>query len=201
MALELNIDVCQTQDCKTLTVTDITGNYDPDNITGYGPENEELADLIAAVLTVTIKATASTEEESFTFDVLDEITNQEEITITSDMLGYGFDESIPDGILVFTLEETFEDPDTEAQTNYSTSVDKLLYCNFECFVKNKIANLAILEPECCSGNSKDSIQEVLKMWAYLKSLEHSAACGNLNKYTDVMAIVSKVQGVNDCNCN
>lgn len=196
MALEISIDVCQSINCKSLVVSHTTGNYSEDNPTGLGSPNEPLSDLISATLTLFFPAT----DETFSIDVLTEISEEEDIIITSQMIGLEYDITLPDVEIDISLDLVFED-DEDVQTNYSTVVKKLLYCNFECFVFNKLATMSIQEPDCCSDTNKDSIKEVIKLWAYLKSLERSAQCGGLYRYNDIMVIINKVQGVRDCNCN
>lgn len=54
MGLEVRIEHSQSGDCKTITITDITGDYNGDtNPNGWGSPNPEKTDVTAATLVIT----------------------------------------------------------------------------------------------------------------------------------------------------
>jgi hypothetical protein len=201
MALDLKLEICQSTDCKTLTITDATGVYSPSNPGGYGNPNVEASEITSAILTVTISSTTTTDIETFSFDVIDSFpdpTGEVEYDVTSYLLGFGYDVSIPDNLYSFTLEVTGTDSEDE-QFAYAVTVDKLLYCIFKCFVFQELANLIIKEVDCCKDDG--AMDEFFKHWVYYESLKHSSECGDIVQYNHVLDIVKKVQGVEDCGCH
>jgi len=205
--LQLGIHLCQTNNCKTLKLSETTGVYNiSTNPTGWdstGATNPAAAN--ATRVRITIVTPSGT--YSFDSDPLDanyyaplvplgtyfpDPTGVKEFMLTASNLGG----SVGDGIYSVTYKvygafgaNTYEE--TVTQTF-------LLTCNIRCCI-DKLFQVAAQSD--CTDCKNEKLDKALEAESYLKAAEYAAACGKTNMANKHLAKAQWICSTKNCtNC-
>lgn len=192
MALILQFNICQKQNCKEIIFTETTGAYsNPGNLTGWGVTGSDTDPQIntatLAVLTVTIPS-----GDEYEFDLLTEgfpsVYNSTEFVITNDMIGGTTNTVIPDGIYTFVY-SVFSDQTNETYTQTRIST---LICNVTCCVNSMFKDIDF---SCdCSEEQQD---KAIDAWILLKGLQSN--CGDPAKFNTNLETLQRLCINSSCN--
>lgn len=192
MAVQLSFEVCQSLDCRSLVFTETTGEYSSSNITGWGSPNKLTSDAETAVLIVTTPSGAD-----YTFNLFTESPafptsdDEREFVIDTTDIGGTTGSRIPNGLYLFRYSVTRT---TATAFSYSQQIQQLFYCTARCCVNSMFADLDF-ECDCC----EEEIDRALKAKAMLYSLELAAGAGHIDKFNNLLDILTKL--CNNTNCN
>lgn len=190
--LELNFCITIGNCCKTITLEDITGDYDATtNTGGWGAPNPVQSDAVQANLSI-IDPNGNT----YIIDVLTEVVNSTNIEITSDEIGLTADLEIPSGHYEFSLSVNVGTLGTPDWVTFNST--QLFYCLEEQRVKQLIASTEFDDCKCNDGNS---LTDILDIWTYLMALKNAACCGKVSKFEELLEIINSLLDSNPCkNC-
>lgn len=210
--LQIGIDICQTNSCKAINLSDSTGQQSLTNVTGWGDgvavnPNTETTFVTKTILTVTppsgtvytFDTTGPTAKDALLLAAFPDITGAAQFPLFGEDLGYTAGESLPDGIYSFNLTAYCTYPSNAGPIDYEEYAYKrvLLTCNAKCCV-DKLFHKAAAETNCSTCKT-EKLNTALEAEAYLKDCEFAAACG---KYNLALELLAKVQWIcNTKNCN
>ena len=179
---------CQSDGCKTLTVTDSTGEYSGTNLTGWGTPNIELSDVSVATVTIT-----DPDDVEHVVDLVNDL-GIDYLTATADTLEYDIDstyfglastDTIPDGIYNFLYSIT----DTSLDV-YTMERNIALYCNIGCEINDLLK--MIPEQYSCNKCNTAFINEVYGIYMMYKALINAAECGSVSEFNNILAMLKKM---------
>lgn len=203
MALEINFNVCQTNNCQNIKFYDITDAYNAnDNQGGYGAPNDDIPVSYAAgdaVLVIddpngdswSIDITAGDDGVLNSGDDFPSTDITRSITLTPELIGQT--ETFTDGLYTFTY--TY----TAGNNVYTKTKTVLLDCNVKCCVNKMLADLA--DNDC---NCDDDITEKVRLANLLYyGMKAAARCGNVSQVATMIKQINKLCGgtTSPCNCN
>ena len=188
MALELDISFCQSDGCKTLTITDTAGEYSVDNLTGWGGPNTEIADVSSATIVITDPS-----DEEHTVDLVNDLGidyltatwDTLEYDIASTYLGKASDEKIDDGIYNIVYEVT----DVNLNS-YSVERNVAIYCNLACQMHDLLK--MIPEQYSCNKCNTAFINDVFECYMLYRSLLNAAECGSVSEFDNIYTMLTKM---------
>jgi hypothetical protein len=188
MALVLKFDICQSGNCKKLTMRETTGLYSASvNTTGWGSPNHELTDVNSATLTIT-KPDSTTSTIDLTTHGFPTDNTYYEYPFDSTYLGDATAAEIPDGVYKFVYTVV------AAGTTYTTTVLKLLHCQIECCVHGMFAD--IQDPECDCAT--DKLADARKAFVLLQGLKYAASCGQKDAFAGLLEILNRLCTNSNC---
>src|SRR5437870_6351626 len=127
MALFLNISVVQSQDQQSLNIADITGSYNPNNVTGYGGSvNPDIPNISSAAISILLPQT-TTPLVFNAFPTLPSINPVTVFSVLSTDLNQPSGGKIPDGVyqVTYTIGGTFNaQPFTYSVTKNVTKIGR-----------------------------------------------------------------------------
>jgi hypothetical protein len=183
MALQVDFNVCQSDNCGTLNISDATGAYNAvSNPTGWGSPNTAWnTSGMSAIITVVDSADTTTE-----YDVTGEISNSDGLTIFQPI-----SIEIPDGSFTVNF--------TVSTSSESSSVTKKFfsYCTVRCCVFKKMRD-AVVKANC---NCEKDLSYELFLWGIYKAMQFAASGCN---YPDAELLLEELQlacDTGDCGCN
>lgn len=171
-------------DCKKLKITDITGNYNQNNPTGWGKPNTEKSD-------VTYSEVAITYPDGTILEPIVLSEGEYLFPSVNSTIYLQFTESLIDGIykLIFSLEnETGEDLGISTEYYLST-------CNIDCCM----AKYSTKVQGCC-GNCDNILDKWSEMREYYDAILWQFECGNYDSATDLLAKLTKLCSSTNCGC-
>lgn len=183
MALELDFNICQQNNCGTLSVKEDSGAYDAvNNLTGWGSPNITISDSgFEATLIVTDSEDTETE-----YDVTGEITTNGGYTIFQPI-----DIEIPDG--EFTVTYTVS---TDAAS--ATITKKFFsFCTVRCCVFKKMRD-AVAKANC---NCEKDLNYELFLWSIYKAMIFAASGCNYDEASLLLHELQLACDTDDCGCN
>jgi hypothetical protein len=192
MAVLLNFEVEQTDNAQTLIFTETTGAYDnPLNTDGWGAPN----DTVGGTPTLTITPPGGT-AKVFTSDNLAGLASfpttdsNLQLDITLDKLGIDANDRghLPDGVWTFKYEVT------KGLNAYETLHKVFVSGSVRCCVYKSLATIDLVDCDCDSREKNYALQA----YTYYMSLIANAACGNEDKYDELLGLTGKLCGL--CNC-
>lgn len=200
MALELKLSYVQSKDAKQLIFTDISGVYDPNNLTGWGFPNPEVATIDGVTHTLTLDVIKKgIDDNDTTYDTIDLYTLFGPFTTINDLVftlnashfvsnGAAMgnaDSQIPDGVYQFTYKYD------KGLGSEVTLVGTLL---LNTIVKNSIDKLISEIPDVynCINYKSPKIDFALLAYGYLQSMESAAY---LAKIDDLLKILDTLQDI------
>lgn len=186
MALILNFSTCVVNGCTQIKFTETTGVYSASNIGGYGAPNNTLGSITTAVLTITSPSLVV-----YTINLF---------PLTFPSSNSSFSYTIPTAILGLTTivdgKWTFTYTVSDGITTFTTTKYSLFYCNSECCITQKLANLELTDCDCCKTST--DYDDYILAWTYLQSLKDAAECGNVDSFTKIKKIIDKLCLNNGC---
>jgi hypothetical protein len=194
MALYLNFNVKQSDNARELAFTETTGAYDvSNNPGGWGAPNPIISDQEEAEISVLPPgATTATVLNLFTvsFPTTD---NTQEFIIKSQDVGLGIDQILPDGLWEITYTVT----DTTPVINLVYTNDQTIFVSGQarCCVYGLLADADI---SCCDCDGSD-LARALEAFTYYRAAIACAACGNVCKFTEALALVMNYCD-DECKC-
>ena len=193
MATLLTFDVQQSDNARTLIFKETTGAYDALNNTGgWGTPNEETSDAVTTTLTITDPSgtvTALTSVELTGLGSFPTTNTSLELDIALQDLGGTTDGKHADGVYTFTYTVV------TGIATYETSHKVFVSGQARCCVYGMLAKVDTVDCDCDATEKADA----LEAYTFYRSLIANAACGNEDKYTDVLAIVNKL--CDGCKCS
>jgi len=186
MALDLNLSVCNSSNCASVTITDTTGLYDAANNTGgYGTPNANANDATAATIVITYQ-----DGSSNTTDVLSQMPS----TQTED--SFSFSEIT----LPSTLDGEYSVKYTVTNPNgtYTEDVCLILTCNARCCIDKMWAKAAEEASYDCGCDSY--MKKAMQAEGMLKSLKNSAIFSNEVARDKMLATIQRLCKMENCNC-
>lgn len=185
MALELKFNVCVVNKCTQLEFTETTGVYNvTTNPTGWGAPNIELAEIVAATLTIT-----SPSGTDYVINLFDQGFPSSNVDF-SYIFNVGALTEIVDGKWTFVYTVT----DSESNT-YTKTVYNLFSCQADCCVHQMLVDLE-LTCDCCSKDT--AYENYIKAWTFLQALKNAAECGDINSFNNLLKILEKLCKNNNC---
>lgn len=207
MAVVLNFEIEQSDNAKKLIFKETTGAYDAStNTDGWGSPNEDTSDeavSTATSLTITPPAADGSAQDPTTagttytgadaswtaLDASYPTTDSGiELEITSDMLDTGDDVKHTDGVWTFTYSIT------TGTGTYATTHKVFISGSIRCCVYKKLAAIDTVDCDCDSTDKTYA----LEAFTFYRSLIANAACGNEDKYKEILALTQKLCSTNKC---
>lgn len=188
MALTLKYNLCVINGCTQIRFTDETGFYSTVNTGGWGTPNPALSTITSATLDIT-----NPEGDTYTIDLFATSlfpTDDYGLSYDIPLSEIGDPSSISDGewIFVYTV--------SDGSDEYSTTIYKYFYCNYECCVTQMLANLKLDTCDCCDYSKSYKNYELA--WLQLEALKKAAACGDSDNFTSISKILDKLCKNNNC---
>lgn len=194
--LVLNFEICQSNDCSSLTFVETTGLLSETNLTGWddgllGSSNPTTGDATSAVLTITLASGNTYDIDLFATGFFPTYNDTFEYVIPNESFGYTTGSAIADQIMSFTytvvaLGET-----------YTQTVQQAFYCQAQCCVMSMFLGI----DSTCDNCNEDKMDRALKAYALLKGLIAAANCGNSTYFNNILAQVNKLCLNSNCqNC-
>jgi hypothetical protein len=209
--LQIGIDICQTNSCKAINLTDSTGQQSLTNTTGWGDgvvvnPNTETTFVYKTILEVTppsgtvytFDTTGPTAKDALLDLAFPSIPGIIQFPLFAQDLGYSTGAALPDGIYEFNLAAYCLIPGI-APIDYIeySQLRILLLCNAKCCV-DKLFHLASAETNCGSCKT-EKLNTALEAQAYLTNAEFAAACGKFNQALELLAKVQWICNTKNCN--
>lgn len=189
MALIPKISACVENNCKTLVIRDITGEYDAnDNPGGYGAPNPEIGDVTGSSLIITIPSSNTPIT----------ITNPVGLPTLDSDFEYEVSEStlspIPDGIYKIEFIVSVGDTDYTYGPRYF-----VFTCNTKCCVAKLYVKIA--SSVNCDCNSKE-LKNAIYADALLSGIEANKDCGDMSAVNNILNKLTEACGLTgqDCGC-
>lgn len=183
MALELDFNICQTNSCSSLSITDASGPYHSvNNLTGWGSPNITISDTgFEAIITIEDSEGSITE-----VDVTGEITTNDGYTVFSPIAV-----DIPDGSFTVTY--------TVSTDAASASVTKKFfsYCTVQCCVFKKMRD-AVSKANC---DCEKDLNYELFLWSIYKAMLFAASGCNYDEADTYLEELQLACDTGDCGCN
>lgn len=193
MAVVLNFEVEETDNAKILIFKETTGAYDALlNTDGWGTPNDDTSGT-TPTLTITppngtaVTYTVATLPGLASFPTTD---GNLELELTTDKLGIDPDDKghLPDG--VWTIEYKV----VKGLNNYTVLHKVFVSGSVRCCVYKGLASIDLVDCDC---DSKEKAYALQAFTFYMATIAN-AACGNENKYDELLSITGKLCGM--CNC-
>lgn len=201
MGLKLKFSICQSEDCKSLEFSELTGSYSLDsNPTGWGSPNTLILDITTATLSITTPTgTTPTIINIFNIQTPNGFPTIDNPSIAYDLTSIDINNtntsvSLDDGLYIFK----YEVYDATNDQYYSTIKEVLLTCNVECCIK-KLA-IKIADGTCCEGCINEDIDKFLTGFALLQTLKNLAGCGNTVSIAKTLKTLQNLCSKNNCGC-
>jgi hypothetical protein len=210
--LQIGIDVCQTNSCKAINMTDSTGQQSLTNTTGWGDGYSPNPNMLTTDVDKTVLQVTPPSGTVYTFNTASpgaknalllaafpSIPGTTQFPLFAQDLGYTAGEALPDGIYTFNLTANCTyivggQPNDVQETAY---LRVFLTCAATCCV-DKLFHKASAETNCNSCKL-EKLNTALEAQAYLTDAQYAAACG---KYNQALELLAKVQWIcNTKNCN
>ena len=190
MAVVLSFEICQSNDCKTLTFVETTGAYALTNITGWGTPNEDTTAATSATLVITPPSGVVYSIDLFALSDFPKSDTTFEYELDETSLGLTASSKYPDGIYHFTYTVVTD------STTYTQQITQAFYCQVQCCVYSMFKDLDVT---CdCSLELKT---KAIDAYLLLKGLMYSANCGNTTNFNAELATLQKICLNNECqNC-
>lgn len=190
MALVPKISAHVENNCKTLVIKDLTGEYNATtNVGGYGAPNIEIGDVTGSSLIITIPS--SNTPITITNPVgLPTLDQDFEYEISSSLLS-----PVPDGIYKIEYKITAGDDEFSYGPRYF-----FFTCNVECCVAKMYAVIAqTIDCSCESNLVKNSTYASV----LLRGLEAAKRKGNISSINNILNKLTEMCGLTgqDCGCN
>lgn len=195
MALSPSFEINFDCNWESLTFTETTGSYDAStNTGGYGSPNIETSDVDSTQLIIENLLTDVTFDTITTISVSSTGT-EVELDFT-DLLVDGAEvytdgDHLPDGIYSFTFNVI------DGATTYTYTVRKLILPDLWCDLNNTMLDIV---DHTCSCDNNELIADYLKGFAFVKSLEGSAICGDISQFQTLYDKTQTILENLGCNC-
>lgn len=192
MAVVVNFEIEQSDNAKKLIFKETTGLYDALlNTDGWETPNDTAVGG-TATLTITPPGGTATEYDSTDIAGLASFPTSNaalELEITTDDLNTGEDAKHADGVWTFLYTVT-----AASTTVYTVEHKVFISGSIRCCVYKKLAAIDTVDCDCDSTEKSYALQA----FTYYRSLIANAACGNEDKYTELLALTNKLCSTNKC---
>jgi len=187
MALTLQLSYCQSNGCKTLTITDSTGTYDvTTNPTGCDPL--WLPDVTAATLVITDPS-----DNEYTIDIISDL-GIDYSTATVDTLEY----DVPSTLLGKSSTEAFDDGIYEVVytitllgvTTFTVTRMFAVDCSLRCDIDSLLA--MVPSQYNCNSCNTDFIDDVFLAYMLFKAMQNAAQCGGIDEWYNMKTTLTKL---------
>jgi hypothetical protein len=185
-----------SNDCKTLVITDLTGNYSLVNLGGWGAPNPLYANRISANIRVEKRNadgtyTNATFSPVVVFPTLPSNVNGT-YNLTAEDAGYGTDAKWSDGI--YKLTYTIIGLDGIVTYSVNSVIYLPLTCEIDCCVKKKG-----LEVSKCNCDCEDLAKKQRNIMIQYRLLQSAKCCANLDELQEYIDKLTKL--CSQCGCS
>jgi len=190
MAVELNISYCTQEACKTLLLTDTTGDYALDNLGGWGTPNEDkaLVDNASVAFTITIPNGTSYTVWAQADLGVDYTTDLLEFPISTTHIGLTTDDIFPEGIYEVEMYLVY-DP-------LSTAVEMTVARRFYvlCEMQYNIDSLLVeyVQSNLCDTVDYKKIENIYQVFLLYRALQESVSCGQADQADALYCRINKM---------
>ena len=193
--MALSLKICVTQpDCKTIEITEVTGEYSVTNTGGWGVPNPTIADALTATISIEKRKEDGTYENAVVIDAFPTLPNITETAFAITGFDYSgaVDSTFADGVYKITYEVTGDDG-----AAFTASVEKIvpLYCNIKCCYQKLGVKAA---KENCGSELKEKFDEMTPLMFTLNSAKE---CGNVISLQNQIDYLTKLCAKCGCGCN
>jgi len=185
MASNLFVDfnIQESDNAREFTFFETTGAYNAsDNAGGYGSPNDDTTDVTVAELKVTppggTEVTLDLLVLSSSFPTTDSTA---EYTFKTQDIGLGTDDQFEDGAWLFKWEIT--SPNESATVVNQQTI--LVSGKARCCVYHMLCEIDLCN--CCDAD----LARALEAFTYYRAAIACAACGNADKFADLITIINK----------
>jgi hypothetical protein len=194
LKLDLDISMTRKDGELQLALFDCTGIYDATiNPTGFGAPNLDIANISVSTLQIVFPCGEVYNIDSSAF--LPNLDGQY-IYLTFQQVTGNAGQYV-DGEYTFTY--IIEDDTVPTAVRYTYEESKFFYCNIECCIKNKAANIDLNACEC--EEATQTIEETSLAWIGLKSLQSQVCLGQMVNAKETLLYLQKICNINlDCSC-
>lgn len=195
-SLVLNFEICQSNDCSSLTFVETTGLLSDTNLTGWnngllGATNPSTSDATSAVLTITLASGNTYNIDLLATGFFPTYDTNFEYVIPNESFGYITGSPIADQIINFTYTVV------ALGVTYTQNIQQAFYCQAQCCVMSMFVDI----DSTCDNCNEDKMDRALKAYALLKGLIAAANCGNSTYFNNILAQVNKLCLNSNCqNC-
>lgn len=183
---QLNFNVCVVNNCSQIKFTETTGAYSTSNLGGYGTPNIDISDVVSCYVDVTSPSGELVTINMITAGFPSSVSLDRILTLN--MLAVS---AITDGKWIITYRII-----TDTELKYTVTKTKLFYCNSECCISQKLANLEITDCDCCKEDK--SYADYVLTKTMLDSLKNAAKCGDMESFDKIKKIIDKLCLNNGC---
>jgi len=214
MALVLDLEYSQSNDAKTLTITDVAETYiDPDNLTGWGPLTNDETDIVISTDVINagteyhlLLDTTVTDKNNVT-TVYDQINLYDQngggfantTELTWDLTAADFVESgvamgeatdkLTDGIYEFTYQLVDNDSHVTVQATFSEDV--LVDGDVRIDIYNKLRQIPV-DYDYEAVDTSRAVMEALLGYSYLQAMEASSAVAMTEELINMLYTLDKL---------
>ena len=219
MALDLSISFEQSNDNKTITITDTTGTYSADNVTGWGSPNIDVGDIIEAqystvdkyhlILDVSITDSTGTETAYTQINLRDhngaDFTEPADLVFeinASHLISSGVvlgtsDDELPDGLYAIDYRIVDASDSTQTETNGVTTTDNYIVDTI--YLVHGVVKAAVYDQlrqiptdYMCNNCKTDEIMEAIFASGYLQAIETSAYVAKQEELIIMLATLESI---------
>lgn len=188
MALSLKAKADFRNNCTSLLVTDVTGEYDSSlNTGGWGAPNISVSDVSSASITITYP-----DGSTQTVDV----TSQVPGTYSTD---FNFNHIAPTTSFADGLYEITYSVTSSGGTAYTYSFYKPALCGVACCVDKKLSKLP--KEMCTQCEYDEYLYNTRYMTTMLNSLSYAAYCAKTDQFADILETLQALCDFDGCNCS
>jgi hypothetical protein len=193
--MALSLKICVTQpDCKTIEITEVTGEYSVANTGGWGVPNPTIADALTATVSIEKRKEDGTYENAVVIDAFPTLPNITETAFAITGFDYSgaVDSTFADGIYKIIYEVTGDDG-----AAFTASVEKIvaLTCNIECCYKKLGVKAA---KQSCGDDITKKFNEMTPLMFTLNSAKE---CGNVISLQNQIDYLTKLCTKCGCGCS
>lgn len=193
MATVTNFTIEQSDNAKKLIFKESTGAYDALlNTDGWGSPNDVHTGGTATLTITPPNSTTATVYDSTDITGLASFPTTDtglELEITTDDISAGTDAKHTDGVWTILYTVT-----TATAVVYTVTHKVFISGSVRCCVYGKLAAIDTVDCDCDSTEKTYALQA----FTFYRSLIANAACGNEDKYTELLALTSKLCSTNKC---
>ena len=205
--LQVKFSVCQSSNCRNITLTETTGEYHATtNPTGWKtPEsatNPDSTNVTRTVITITdpnaVVYTFDSDEVAPGFIPFPDPTGEVEMVILETSLGVSAGEKLPDGKWIFTF--THYGTINSGADTYEETATKTIFltCQIRCCADTLFHEAAQSDCTDCKNEKKD---KALEIDAAIKQIEYAASCGKPNMAAKFLTNAQWICNTSNCtNC-
>ncbi len=186
MAFVPKINVCLTNSCEYLQVTDVTGEYDANtNTEGWG-DNSTLQESDVDKIEIIIEFPDGSKK---TVDVTSQLPSDVKADVQYNDISGDFSDGIYN--VIYKIKDT-------SGNKYKDTVTTIFACHVSCCVTKIFAKAP---DELCDCDHDIFLRDALQAKGLLRTLKAMGACNKTKRVNDIIKRINRICAFNDCKCN